>query len=56
MDQKKINILLITAASFFAVLAIILLVFGIIYDKGAFAKVLLIVASVLVFLLQGTFH
>ena len=48
MDQKKINLLLVIAAAFFAVLAIILFVFGIIYDRGALVKALLIVASVLV--------
>ena len=53
MDQKKINLLLIIAAAFFAVLAIILLVFGIIYDRGALVKVLLIVASVLVLALAA---
>lgn len=53
MDQKKINLLLVIAAAFFAVLAIILLVFGIIYDRGALVKVLLIVASVLVLALAA---
>ena len=53
MDQKKINLLLIIAAAFFAVLAIILFVFGIIYDRGALVKALLIVASVLVLALAA---
>lgn len=45
MDQKKINLLLSIAAAFFAVFAILLLIFGIAYDKGAFAKVLLFLGS-----------
>lgn len=53
MDQKKTNILLIVAAVFFAVLAVALLVFGIIYDKGTLVRVLLIVASVLVLALAA---
>ena len=53
MDQKKINKLLVIAAAFFAVLAIILFVFGVTYDKGELAKVLLIVASLFVLLLSA---
>ena len=53
MDQKKINILLFVSAIFFAVLAIILFVFGVTYDKGMLAKALLIVASVFVLLLAA---
>ena len=53
MDQKKTNLLLVISSAFFAVLAIILLVFGIVYDKGAFAKVLLFLAFLLVMLLSA---
>ena len=53
MDQKKINLLLIIASAVFALLAIALLVFGIIYDNGVLVKVLLIVASVLVLALAA---
>ena len=53
MDQKKTNLLVIIAAALFAVLAIALLVFGIIYDNGVLVKVLLIVASVLVLALAA---
>ena len=53
MDQKKINTLLIVAAAFFAVLAIILFVFGVTYDRGVLAKVLLILASLFVLLLSA---
>ena len=53
MDQKKINLLLIVSSAFFAVLAIILFVFGMAYDKGVIVKVLLIVASLLVLLLAA---
>ena len=52
MDQKKIRLILAAAAIFFAVLAIILFVFGITYDKGVFAKILLFVISLLVLLLS----
>ena len=52
MDQKKTNLLLAAASVFFAVLAIILLIFGIVYDKGAFAKIMLLAAFVLVLLLS----
>lgn len=51
MDQKKTNLLLVITSAFFAILAIILLVFGIVYDKGAFAKIMLFVAFLLVLLL-----
>ena len=53
MDQKKINTLLVVAAAFFAVLAIILFVFGVTYDRGVLAKVLLILASLFVLLLSA---
>ena len=52
MDQKKIRLILAASAIFFAVLAIILFVFGITYDKGVFAKILLFVISLLVLLLS----
>ena len=51
MDQKKTNLLLVIASAFFAFLAIILLIFGIVYDKGAFAKIMLFLAFFLVLLL-----
>lgn len=48
MNKKTANLLLGIATIFFAVLAIVLLVFGIVYDGGTAAKVLLFVAAVLV--------
>ena len=48
MDQKKLNLGCLIAAAFFAVLAIILLVVGIVYDgEHAFTKVLLIIVSLI---------
>ena len=48
MNKKTANLLVGAAGIFFAVLAVVLLVFGIVYDGGAVAKVLLFVAAVLV--------
>ena len=53
MNQKKTNLLVIIAAALFALIAIALLVFGIIYDNGVLVKVLLIVAAVFVLALAA---
>ena len=53
MDQKRVNLLLKIASAFFAVLAVLLFVFGIIYDKGVLAKVLLFISSVFVLVLAA---
>ncbi len=54
MEQKKINLLIICASAFFALLAIILLIVGIVYDRGTFTKIMMILGSlvVLVFALE----
>lgn len=48
MNKKTATLLLLIASIFFALLAIALLVFGIIYNGGTLAKVLLFVAAALV--------
>ncbi len=48
MEQKKINLLLICASAFFALLAIVLLVVGIAYDRGTFTKIMMILGSLVV--------
>ena len=51
MDKKKTDMLLLVSCAIFAVLAIVLLIFGIVYNKGPLAKILLFAASALVLLL-----
>ena len=51
MDKKKTDMLLLVSCVIFAVLAIVLLIFGIVYNKGPLAKILLFAASALVLLL-----
>ena len=51
MDQKKVKLLLSVAAIVAAVLAIVLFVFGIVYDGGAFVKILLFIISLLMLVL-----
>ena len=53
MNKKKVDMLLLVSCAFFAILAIVLFVFGIVYNKGALAKILLFIASVLVLLLAA---
>ncbi|MBQ8817840.1 MAG: hypothetical protein IJZ83_04625 [Clostridia bacterium] len=54
MNRKKLNLILTIACACFAVVAIVLLVFGIIYDGDhTFTKVLMIVAAVLSLALAG---
>ncbi len=48
MDQKKLNLSCLIAAAVFAVLAIVLLIVGIVYDGDhVFTKVLMIIVSIL---------
>ncbi len=48
MTQKKLNLILTVACAVFAVLAVVLLVFGIIYDgEHVFTKVFMIISAVL---------
>ena len=52
MNQKKFKLILTIAAAFFAVLAIVLLIVGIVYDgEHLFTKILIIVVFVLSFVL-----
>ena len=51
MDQKKVKLLLSVSAIVAAVLAIVLFVFGIVYDGGAFVKILLFIISLLMLVL-----
>ena len=53
MEQKKLRIILLVASCVFALIAIALLVFGIVYDRSTLGKTLLIAAALLVFLLAG---
>ncbi len=54
MTQKKLNLILTVAAAFFGVLAIVLMVFGIIYDgEHIFTKVFMIICAVLSLALAG---
>ena len=53
MDKKKTDLLLLVSCAFFAILAIVLFVFGIVYNKGPLAKILLFVASFFVLLLAA---
>ncbi len=54
MSQKNLNLILIIAAVFFAVLAVALLVVGILYDaEHLFTKIMIIVVAVLSFALAG---
>ncbi len=54
MTQKKLTLILTVVAAVFAVLAVVLLVFGIIYDGAyAFTQIFMIVSGVLCFALAG---
>ena len=54
MNRKKLNLTLTIACAVFAVLAVVLMIFGIIYDGDhVLTKVLMIVAAVLSLALAG---
>ena len=54
MNQKKLNLLMTVACAFFAVIAVVLLVFGIIYDGDhIFTKVFMLISAVLSLALAG---
>lgn len=54
MNRKKLNLILTIACAVFAVIAVVLLIFGIIYDGShVLTKVLMIVAAVLSLALAG---
>ncbi len=54
MTQKKLDIILTVACAVFAVLAVVLLVFGIIYDgEHVFTKIFMIICAVLSLALAG---
>jgi len=53
MDQKRVNLLLKVGSAVFAVLAIALLVFGILYGKSVLGKVLLFAGAAVVLLLAA---
>ena len=54
MNRKKLNLTLTIACAVFAVLAVVLMIFGIVYDGDhVLTKVLMIVAAVLSLALAG---
>jgi hypothetical protein len=54
MSQKNLNLILLIASIFFAVLAIVLLIVGIVYDGDhTFTKIMIIVVAVLSLALAG---
>lgn len=54
MNQKKMNLIMTVACAFFAVIAVVLLVFGIIYDGDhVFTKVFMLISAALSLALAG---